>query len=73
MAPPGGKKGRKAATSKGEAAGRAPGAEIPSKATIVAEKALVTSKQRYTILETNQTDPYDAEKPPAGGDRKGKL
>jgi hypothetical protein len=47
--------------------------EIPRKETIVGEKSLVTPKGgRYTIVETNQTDPYDDEKPNGDGDRSEK-
>jgi len=42
-------------------------AEIPSKASIVATDTLVSPKgQRYTILETDQVDPYDE---PAGKEK----
>jgi hypothetical protein len=42
--------------------------DIPNKASIVATETLVSPKgRRYTILETDQADPYDD---PAGKEKK---
>jgi hypothetical protein len=42
--------------------------DIPNKASIVATDTFVSPKgRRYTILETDQTDPYDV---PAGQEKK---
>jgi hypothetical protein len=42
--------------------------EIPRKKSIVAVDAITSPKgRRYTILETDQMDPYDDPKPKAGG------
>jgi hypothetical protein len=44
--------------------------EIPSKDTIIGRQTLIAPDgTRYTILETNQTDPYD---PPTSGKRQRK-
>jgi len=48
-------------------AGKARGAarDIPNKASIIATDTLIAPDgRRYTILETNQTDPYDSPNPP---------
>ena len=39
--------------------------DIPNKASIIATDTLISPDgRRYTILETNQTDPYDPPNPP---------
>jgi hypothetical protein len=63
----GGPKRRQASTRK-EAPQRRTRSEIPRKTSIVATDTLVSPKgRRYTILETDQRDPYDD---PGDGRRK---
>jgi hypothetical protein len=54
------KKKRRPSGRAGQAKAQRAPAEIPSKASVVATETFTSRKGRkYTILETNQLDPYD--------------
>jgi hypothetical protein len=68
MAKRSGNKKRRSPRRDGSLGGPRGAAGIPNKASIVATDMLVSPKgRRYTILETDQVDPYDE---PAGKEKK---
>jgi hypothetical protein len=65
----GGRKARGSATEPSKRSSRT-GVELPGKESIVATDTLISPKgRRYTIIETNQMDPYDS--PGGGGLKRG--
>jgi hypothetical protein len=61
-------KRRKVKVRTSKAKGQDPSENVPNPQTIVARDTLISSKgRRYTILETNQLDPWDDKKQDGDG------